>query len=76
MAVGVCDPSALRTTYTDKDGDAFTNDVSVAGTRRTVSGTGKYANAKASGWSKTIRMTVGPDGGVYVGVWGGECSVR
>jgi hypothetical protein len=75
-AVGVYDASALRTTYKDKDGDAFTNDVSIAGTWRTVSGTGKYADAKASGWSKIIRMAVGPDGGVYIGVWGGECSVR
>ena len=75
-AVGVYDAIARRITYKDKDGDAFTNDVSVAGAWRTVSGTGKYADAKASGWSKTVRMDVGPDGGVYVGVWSGECSVR
>jgi hypothetical protein len=74
MAVGVCDPSTLRCTYKDKDGDSWTNDVSIAGTWKTVEGTGKYANSKSSGWSKTMRMDVGPEGGVYVGVWGGQCS--
>jgi hypothetical protein len=75
MAVGVCDATTLRCTYKDKDGDTWTDDVSVAGTWKTVGGTGKYANAKSSGWSKTIRMEVGPEGTIYIGVWGGECNM-
>ena len=74
-AIGVFDARTLRITYTDGDGDMFTNDVSVAGAWKTVSGTGKFADAKASGWSKRVRTDVGPQGGIYVGDWGGECSV-
>jgi hypothetical protein len=74
VAVGVCDARTLRCTYKDKDGDTWANDVSIAGTWKNVSGTGKYARAKSFGWNKTIRMEVGPEGTIYVGVWGGECS--
>jgi hypothetical protein len=74
MALGVCDASTLRCTYKDKDGDTWTDDVSVAGTWKTVGGTGKYANATSFGWSKTIRAEVGPEGMIDLGIWGGNCK--
>jgi len=74
MAVGVCDARTPRCTYTDRGGDTWTDDVSVAGLWKTVSGTGKYANQKSSGWSRTARIEYRPEGRVYVGAWGGECS--
>jgi hypothetical protein len=75
MAVGSCDAGTLRCSYKDKDGDAWTDDVSIAGTWKRVGGTGKYAKSKASGWSKTIRTEVGPEGTIYLGTWGGECNM-
>ncbi len=76
MAVGSCDAGTLRCTFKDKDGDTWTTDESVAGTWKTVGGTGKYAKSKFSGWSKTIRTEVGPEGMIYIGMWGGECSMQ
>ncbi|HTS54046.1 MAG TPA: hypothetical protein VMH26_12295 [Burkholderiales bacterium] len=76
MAVGSCDATVLRCTYKDKDGDTWTDDVAAAGTWKTVVGTGKYAKSKSSGWSKTIRMEIGPEGTIYIGAWGGECNIN
>jgi hypothetical protein len=76
MAIGSCDAETFRCTFKDKDGDAWTTDESVAGVWKIVGGTGKYAKAKSSGWSKMIRKEVGPEGMIYVGVWGGECSMH
>lgn len=75
MAIGSCDAATLRCTFKDKEGDTWTTDESVAGTWKIVGGTGKYAKAKSFGWGKTIREEVGPEGMIYVGVWGGECSM-
>jgi hypothetical protein len=78
MAVGVCGTTTLRCTYKDKDGDTWTDEKSLgaSGTWKNVSGTGKYANTKSSGWSKIIKAEFGrPEGTIYIGVWGGECSM-
>jgi len=78
LAIGTC--NAGRCTYTDKDGDTWT-DVSSFGTDgrtgkwRTVSGTGKYQNSTSAGWTRIVRTDPGPDGMVWVGAWGGTCSV-
>lgn len=65
---GVCirkdrdgDEQTVHSAY--KDGDAFA-------TWKRVSGTGKYANGKASGWSRQTRAV----GDVVVGDWGGTCE--
>jgi len=76
MAIGVCDTN-FRCTYKDRDGDTWTEEVSPgAGTWKNISGTGKYANTTSSGWSKVMRAEFGrPEGTVYIGVWGGECTM-
>jgi len=76
MAIGSCDAETLRCTFKDKEGDTWTTDESVGGTWKIVDGTGKYAKAKSFGWGKTVRKEVGPEGMIYVGVWGGECSMN
>ena len=81
MAVGVCSPSpstgTFRCTYKDADGDFWTNETSLRlGKWKTISGTGKYKNAKPSGWTKVVKTESGrPEGKIYIGVWGGECSL-
>ena len=77
MAVGVCDKRTFRCTYKDKDGDTWTDEKShVAGTWKNISGTGKYANTKSSGWSKIIKAEFGrPEGTIFIEVWGGECRM-
>lgn len=64
---GVC-------TRTDKDGDSMTVQSAYTpgeylATWKVVSGTGKYANAKRSGWYKQTRA----QGDIVVGEWGGIC---
>ncbi len=78
ISIGTIDPSANRIVFKDKDGDTFTNEFSPnTGAWRTVSGTGKYAGAVASGWSRLDRMEPGgAEGPIYVATWGGHCSVR
>jgi len=81
MSIGVWDASTSHTTFKDTDGDTFTNEVFPGGIGwKRISGTGKYANTKASGWQKTIRTDVAEQEStllpVYIGVWGGDCSVR
>jgi len=73
---GGCD-WAFRCTYKDGDGDTWTDESSPSqGKWHTVNGTGKYANAKSSGWSKVMKTEYGrPEGTIYVGVWGGQCSM-
>lgn len=81
MAVGTCDGSG-RCTYKDKGGDVWTDQVAYPGgtskgTWQTVSGTGKYENAKASGWTQVTKAEFGgPDGTVYIGGLGGNCIAR
>jgi hypothetical protein len=79
MAIGICQIS--RCTYKDKEGDSWTDQSAYPGggwdkgTWETVSGTGKYANAKNSGWTERKRMeSGGPDGYVRIGAWGGSCK--
>jgi hypothetical protein len=76
IAIGTCNATMKRCTYWDKDGDSWVNDTSAPGRWTTVSGTGKYAAAVASGTSKLTRTDNGPEGPVYVGTWAGDCSVR
>jgi hypothetical protein len=63
-------------TYKDKDGDEWTTEwKSVTGvtgkyTWKVVSGTGKFAKAKGSGWSQHTRK----EGDVRISVWGGNCN--
>jgi hypothetical protein len=62
-------------TRQDKDGDAMTVQSAYTpgdynATWKVVSGTGKYANARRSGWYKQTRA----DGDVVVGDWGGNCQ--
>jgi len=59
----------------DKDGDEMTiQSIRATGAyldRWTlVSGTGKYANARRSGWYRLTRE----DGNIFVGEWGGSCD--
>jgi hypothetical protein len=76
MAIGICDTN-FRCTYKDGDGDTWSEEISPgAGTWKNISGTGKYANTKSSGWSKVMRAEFGrPEGTIYIGVWGGECTM-
>ena len=81
MAIGVWDAKTLHTTYRDKEGDTWTDEAVSGGSAwKRISGTGKYANAKASGWSRTLRTEVADQGGVlspvHIGDWGGNCSGR
>jgi len=81
MAIGIWDAKTSHTTFKDADGNTWTNEVSSVGTAwKQIGGTGKYANAEASGWQRTIRMDVAEQAGVlvpvYIGVWGGNCSGR
>jgi hypothetical protein len=77
MGIGTCYKVGGGCTYRDKDGDEWTDhsEGTGQGTWKTVSGTGKYRNTKSSGWWKMSRMDVGPEGGVYVGTWGGTCKL-
>jgi hypothetical protein len=82
MSVGTCNsPTApLVCTYKDKDADVWTEQMAFpgAGSNGTwwwVSGTGKYANAKWSGWNQIVRAELArPEGNVWIGVWGGNCK--
>jgi len=81
MAIGVWDAKTFHIIYKDTEGDTYTSEVSSGGAAwKTISGTGKYANAKGSGWSRTLRTEVADQGGVlipvYIGDWGGNCSTR
>ena len=81
MSIGIWDASSLHTTFRDTDGDTFTNEVVSGGIGwKRISGTGKYANTKASGWQKTIRTDVAEQDAtllsVHIGAWGGNCSAR
>lgn len=71
--IGEC--SGERCTRKDKDGDEYTVEHAYTpgdekATWKIVSGTGKYAKARSSGWYKQTRA----DGDVLVGVWGGTCN--
>ena len=62
-------------TRKDKDGDELTLQTAYTpgdynSAWKVVGGTGKYANARRSGWYKQTRV----DGDVAVGVWGGTCQ--
>ena len=81
MSVGTCE--LTRCTLWDKDGDSYTNESTYqeTGNRaiwKTVSGTGKYENTTAStGWSRIDRTSArGGKGGVFIGTWGGTCTVK
>lgn len=76
IAIGTCNAVMKRCTYWDKDGDSWTNDTSEPGKWKTVSGSGKYTAAVASGTSKLTRTDTGPEGPIYAGTWEGNCSVR
>jgi hypothetical protein len=78
-AIGTCRaavPGSGTCTYTDRDNDTYTNEWRlVPGTTNryqweTVSGTGKWADARWSGWSLRIMR----DGDVRVSQWGGDCT--
>jgi len=46
------------------------------GTWEDVNGTGKYVNAKNSGWTESKRVEFGwPDGAVRIYAWGGTCKL-
>jgi len=81
MAIGVWDAKTSHTTFKDTEGDTWIDEVFSGGSAwRRITGTGKYANAKASGWSRTLRTEVADQGGVLIpvriGDWGGNCSGR
>jgi hypothetical protein len=84
MTVGDCVGTALtqgkttaasgRCSRKDKDGDVYSYEWSLPsgeekGTWNFVGGTGKYANAKWSGWWQQTMA----DGKTVGGVWGGSC---
>jgi hypothetical protein len=79
LATGECTSSGAsssRCTFKDKDGDEWTDanewtGAGLEGTWRTVSGTGKYANATSShGWWKTVRSDP-----VQIWAFGGYCEL-
>jgi hypothetical protein len=85
LARGVCattGASSSTCTSKDDDGDEATNvsewtGAGVAGTWRTVSGTGKYAKATSShGWWKYLRTIYSPSGeAVTITATGGYCAL-
>jgi hypothetical protein len=63
-----------RCTRKDKDGDLYSYEWAMPagaekGTWKFVSGTGKYSNAKWTGWWQQTMA----DGKVAGGIWGGNC---
>ena len=78
MGIATCDRNG-RCTYRDRDNDSWTDqNESVSGSKgtwKTVSGTGKYQNTTSSGWWEMVRQSIGPEGLVYVGIWGGTCKL-
>jgi len=84
LSVGDCVGTALtagaktdasgRCTRKDKDGDLYSYEWAIPagaekGTWKFVGGTGKYANAKWSGWWQQTMA----DGKAAGGIWGGNC---
>ena len=85
MSVGDCVGTAItagtktdasgRCTRKDKDGDLYSYEWSLPagadkGTWKFVSGTGKYAAAKYTGWWQQTMA----DGKAAGGIWGGNCK--
>lgn len=73
IQIGECHEGVC--TRKDKDGDEMTfqhtrTPGEYLASWKLVSGTGKYANARRSGWYQQTRV----DGDVVVGEWGGTCE--
>lgn len=73
MLIGECHQGVC--TRKDKDGDGMTTQSArpsgeSLGTWKVVSGTGKYASVKRSGWYKQTRV----EEDTVVGDWGGNCE--